>query len=60
MSPAFVLVWLIMTGIAGYIGHIKNRLVLGLVLGFLIGIFGIFVIAILPAKAGSDTPGSPG
>lgn len=54
-----IVAWLVFAAIAGYIGHIKHRPVLGLVLGFLIGIFGILVIAIVPAKRPEQIPPPP-
>jgi hypothetical protein len=43
-------IWLL-CGIIGYlIGDKKNRPVLGLALGFLLGIFGIIIMLMVPAE----------
>ena len=45
-----LIIWLL-CGIIGYmIGEKKNRPVLGLTLGFLLGIIGVIIILVVPAE----------
>lgn len=47
-STVFILIW-IACGFGGYaIGKSKGREVLGAVLGFLLGVIGLIIIAVIP------------
>jgi predicted MFS family arabinose efflux permease len=51
----FLIFWLLVAALSGYVGHTKGRLVLGVVLGVLFGLIGLLVIAVIPeAKGGGD------
>lgn len=55
MDVLFIFVWLIPLILATVIGQGKDRTGFGFVLGFLLGIFGVLIIALMPA-AGYPCP----
>jgi hypothetical protein len=48
LSPAFVFVVIVSTGIATWIGAYKGRTADAMILGFVLGIIGVIIIAFLP------------
>jgi hypothetical protein len=51
MGAVVVLCWIACAALGYYIGRTKNREVLGLLLGLLLGIFGVIIILVMGPKA---------
>jgi hypothetical protein len=60
MGAVIVLCWIACAALGYFIGRTKNREVLGLLLGLILGIFGVVIILVMGPKAPNAAPTNPG
>jgi hypothetical protein len=53
MSVFFVVIWLVMAALGAWVGGRKQRPVLGLALGLVLGLIGVLIIALVPPRQGT-------
>lgn len=53
---AAIILWIVCAAVGAFIGHKKNEVLGGFILGALLGPVGVLILTVLPAKKKAVTP----